>query len=206
MFKKLKNYLQNCEQDFQKIEPNRRTELEGLADYFSKKFQKKETPQVIVICTHNSRRSHLGQIWLAAAADFYGLPRVETFSGGTEATAFFPAAVEALRGAGFKIENETPTAANPIYKIRWRRGGAGLAAFSKTFDDAANPQKNFAAVLVCKSADEACPVVFGADFRLPLPYDDPKISDETPFQKEKYAERCHEIARDMLWVMRNAQV
>mgnify|MGYP000733479600 CR=1 FL=1 len=56
------------------------------------------------ICTHNSRRSHLAQIWAATAAYYYAIPNIQTFSGGTEATAFNPRAVAAMERAGFKIE------------------------------------------------------------------------------------------------------
>ncbi len=207
MFKKLQSFCQELEHEFSKITPARREQLSKLAAYFSKKYQSvspEARPKVTVICTHNSRRSHLAQIWLAAAADFYHLPKIETFSGGTEATAFFPAAVAAMVRAGFKIENSTPEIANPVFQIRWKRGQKNYPAFSKKYDDAPNPTKNFAAVLVCSSADEACPVVFGADFRLSLPFDDPKKSDGTAFQKEIYDARCREIGREMLWVMRMA--
>ena len=72
-----------------------------LSQYFSDQYKSGKTPQAIVICTHNSRRSHLGQLWLAIGADFFELPQLETFSGGTEATAFNPRAVAALHRVGF---------------------------------------------------------------------------------------------------------
>jgi hypothetical protein len=54
--------------------------------------------------------------------------------------------------------------------------------------------------MVCAEANESCPIVPGADFRLGLPYQDPKAFDNTPQQNEKYDERCRQIAREMFYV------
>jgi hypothetical protein len=158
---------------------------------------------LVVICTHNSRRSHIGQVWLAVAADYFNLPDIHTFSGGTEATAFNIRAVHAFQKLGFRIEavgekNE----GNPIYEVAWREQMMPYQAFSKRYEDAPNPQGQFAAIMVCSEADEACPSVFGCDFRLPLPYEDPKKFDGTALEQEKYEERIRQIGREMLFVMR----
>ena len=51
--------------------------------------------------------------------------------------------------------------------------------------------------MTCSSADEACPIIPGADFRLTLTYRDPKESDGTPEESATYDERCAQIAREM---------
>ena len=54
---------------------------------------------LIFICTHNSRRSQLAQVWAGTAARVFGIAGVETFSGGTEVTAFNPRAIAAAERA-----------------------------------------------------------------------------------------------------------
>lgn len=172
-----------------------------LSDYLAKKFKHQETPKVIVICTHNSRRSHLGQIWLAVAANYYDLPKIETFSGGTEATAFNPRAVAALQRVGFQIDqNEFVTPTNPIYEIKWSIDQVPYLAFSKKYDTPPNPTEKFAAIMVCTEADKGCPIIPNVELRLPLPYDDPKAFDDTLQEAAKYDERCRQIGREILFV------
>lgn len=154
---------------------------------------------LIFICTHNSRRSHFGQVWAQTAALFYGLEDIHTYSGGTEATAFNPRAVEALKRAGFEIEAKGE--GNPIYTIKFSDEEKGLVAFSKEYGHPSNPKRNFAAVMTCSEADTACPMVPGASGRFPLHYIDPKESDGKPNEAETYDDRCFQIAVEMFYVM-----
>ncbi len=81
---------------FEEIPAGRKATLLKLADYIFGKRSAGQAVQVTVICNHNSRRSHMGQLWLLTAAAWYGIDGVYSFSGGTEATAFHPNAVPAL--------------------------------------------------------------------------------------------------------------
>ena len=188
--------------EFPQIPPSRRALLQQLATYLLGKFRTGNTPRVNVICTHNSRRSHMGQFWLAAGADFFGLPELQSFSGGTEATAFHPRAVTALRELGFVLEPDSP-GPNPVYTVRWNAGGSTppYRAFSKVYSAPPNPDSDFAAVLVCTEADAGCPVVLGSDFRLALPFEDPKVADGTPYAAERYRERARDIGREFLYCL-----
>ncbi len=150
------------------------------------------------ICTHNSRRSHLGMIWAAVAAHVAGLS-ITTFSGGTEATALNPIMVAALQRAGFRVDN--PGGENPHYRVSFAEGVAPLICFSKRYDDPVNPASGFAAVMTCAEADEHCPVISGADLRVALTYDDPKAADGTPEEVERYDERLRQIGRELLWAL-----
>ena len=207
LLEKIATVCTTLEKEFSLISAERKRQLDSLSDYFTHKFQQNETPKIIVICTHNSRRSHLGQIWLAVAAAYYNLPKIETFSGGTEATAFNIRAVSAMQKIGFEIdtqENISPT--NPIYAINWLNEEVLYKAFSKKYDAAANPSSNFAALMVCTSADKGCPIVSGADFRVALPFDDPKAFDDTPLEATKYTERAYQIGREMLYVLNRVRL
>ena len=145
----------------------------------------------------------MAQLWTQAVVHGAGLTHVHTYSGGTEATAFHPNAVEAMQGCGFRI-TMTREGANPLYGVRYAEGAEAMPVWSKTFDDAANPHDNFAAVMTCSDADEACPVVPGAAARFSLPYRDPKESDNTADAQTVYASRSREIAREMQYVIRRA--
>jgi hypothetical protein len=141
----------------------------------------------------------MSQLWAHTAADYYGLSGVETFSGGTEATAFHPRAVAAMRRAGFRVE-KIGQGQNPIYQIWYRGEAPPLPAFSKVYDQAPNPGSGFGAVMTCAQADQACPVVAGAAARIALAYEDPKAFDGTDREAEMYDTRCRQIAREMLYV------
>jgi len=175
--------------------------LERLSDFVVSKLADGRPVRLVFICTHNSRRSHLCQFWAQAAARYYSIPSVETFSGGTEATAFNPRAVAALRRAGFVIEFFSD-GKNPVYEVWYEPGMEPVQAFSKIYDAPPNPKEGFAAIMTCSSADAACPRVTGAVERIAIPYDDPKEADGSERQAEVYDERCRQIAREMLFVFR----
>lgn len=191
-------------QSFDKIPPQRRKVLDQIADYIFKKQLDKAPTRLIVICTHNSRRSHIGQLWLQAGAQHFGVPNVEVFSGGTEATAFHPNAVAALRRAGFDIEVR-PNGENPTYRVHIPLAHPmTLHVFSKKFDQPPNPTKDFAAIMVCSEADAGCPFVPGAEARFAVPFEDPKRFDGTPEEAIGYDESVYEIGRAFLYVMARA--
>lgn len=203
---KLTRLQTELSRDFSEIPPERKAKSERLAAYLSQKFAAGKTPALTVICTHNSRRSHLGQILAAFAADTYGLPKIRTFSGGTEATAFNPRAVKALRTLGFEITSANENDTNPFYEVSWRADLQPLTAFSKKYDSAPNPTENFAAIMVCTEADAGCPFVPGCDFRLSLPYLDPKAADDTKEEAFTYLAKVTEIGRGMFYVMSRVEV
>lgn len=208
-YEKLSNYVISLPQDFNQISIERKQDLESIGDYIIKKIEKKREVPVIVICTHNSRRSHMGQIWMQIAATYYKISNITTYSGGTEGTTFNPRAVAAMKRAGFKIIQSQETIGesdeNFKYLVSFNENGQEFQLFSKKYDHELNPQRDFAAVMVCSQADEACPIVAGADVRFVIPYEDPKDFDNTDVEVEKYDERCRQIAREMFYLMSYAK-
>ena len=192
----LDSYLAARESERALITAERHAELMRLAGYLRGRIDAGETARLLFVCTHNSRRSQLAQLWAAAAGDRYGVP-VETYSAGTESTAFHPRAVAAVERAGFLVERQDESD-NPIYLVRMRSTETPVACSSKLVDTALLPGQLFAAVMVCNAADAACPFVAGAELRMPLTYVDPKVSDGTPDEAATYDERCAQIARQML--------
>ena len=195
----LKDYTSDIESKFEKIPGDRKAQLDKLARYIKTKHASGEPSNLVFICTHNSRRSHMSQLWAQTAAYYFGLENVHCYSGETEATAFNPRTVRALREAGFKI-NQTDSTANPLYLVSYAEGIAPVKGFSKTYNDPVNPRDNFAAIMTCSHADKTCPMVDGATTRVSIPYEDPKVADNTPEEEKRYAERCHQIATEMFFI------
>jgi arsenate reductase len=199
MYTKLHKTIDLLIQQFNHIPNKRKVLLREVADYIVSELHQKKNVKLNFICTHNSRRSHLAQIWTQTAAAHYGIDGVQTYSGGTEATAFNPRAVAAVERAGFDVNN--PGGDNPRYKVKYAEDAKSMICFSKTFDDDFNPDTNFAAIMTCSDADENCPFVPGASFRKAVTYLDPKESDGTDREQETYDKRCHQIGREMLYLM-----
>lgn len=197
----LQKYMESLPGEFSKISPERQEKLKSIANYISMEWLAKKEINPLFICTHNSRRSIMSQVWLATAASYYKVTGVTTYSGGTEATAFNIRAVNALKRAGFTVQKEESEPSNPRYQVLISKQVAPITCYSKKYDAPANPQEGFFAIMVCSDADAACPVVHGADKRFSLPYDDPRLSDKTPSEEKTYDERCRQIAREMFFVM-----
>lgn len=181
------------------ISAERKEILKPLASYIQHKRDSNEAIRLNFICTHNSRRSHLSQIWAQTMAHHFDIRNVYCYSGGTEATAMFPKVGEILTNQGFIIQ-KLSVGDNPVYAVKYDSKEAAIICFSKKYDDVFNPAGNYGAVVTCNSADEACPIVFGAEIRFPVKYDDPKAFDGTALENEKYTERSLEIAQEMWWV------
>ncbi|CAM4396047.1 arsenate-mycothiol transferase ArsC [Flavobacterium terrigena] len=181
------------------VSEERKEVLQPLIDYVQNKVDNQEEIRLNFICTHNSRRSHLSQIWAQTMAFQFGIQNVFCYSGGTEATAMFPKVSETLMNQGFEILKLSESQ-NPVYSVKFSENQHPIICFSKTFDDGFNPKSGFAAIMTCSSADEGCPFIAGAEKRLPIRYSDPKEFDGTEFMNEKYEERSLEIASEMYFV------
>jgi len=181
------------------ISESRKEVLQPLADYIQSKVNNNLEIRINFICTHNSRRSHLSQIWAQTIASYFAIKNVFCYSGGTEATAVYPMVIKTLNQSGFKI-NALSNDKNPIYSIKYSNNEHPIIGFSKTLDDDFNPQSQFAAIMTCSQADGGCPFIAGAEQRTPITFEDPKAFDNTPQQEEKYKERSLQIATEMLFV------
>lgn len=198
LYPTIQQYLQTAEKDFDKIPADRKVELQKIATHIREKLNSEKKVSLIYICTHNSRRSHMGQLWGMAAATYYNIAGVSTYSGGLEVTAFNANAIKAVEAAGFKVDKKSDTT-NPKCDVYYSSSAAPVVAFSKKYTDAANPHSNFIAVMTCSHADENCPLVSGASFRIATPYEDPKEADGKPNQDQVYNERCKQIATEVLY-------
>ncbi len=182
------------------IMSERKEILSSLTAFIKEKVNNHQPVNINFICTHNSRRSHLSQIWMKTLADHLRIPNVFCYSGGTEVTAMASGVVTTLKSQGFSI---TPISdgANPVYAVKYAKNTQPIIGFSKRYDDAFNPEESFAAIMTCSQADGGCPFIAGAEKRIPITFEDPKLFDGTDQEKEKYLERSVQIATEMLYVL-----
>lgn len=189
----------NLEQD--QISDQRKEELKDLAASSSQIFSEYGILNITIICTHNSRRSQLAELWIRTLAHHYELDNIYTYSGGTEGTAFNQRMVQAIASAGWEV-SQLDESENPKYHIAHSDEDRNtFIMYSKVYDENYNPQKDFLAILVCNSADKACPIVHGAAQRVALPYLDPKAFDDTEKESEAYADKVREIGREMIYML-----
>ncbi|WP_278352493.1 MULTISPECIES: arsenate-mycothiol transferase ArsC [Weeksellaceae] len=203
MYTELSSIIENLKP--RAISGERKETLKPLIDFIQKKVDKKEVVNINFICTHNSRRSHLAQIWSQVASAHYAVPAVNCFSGGTEETALFPKVEDTLTNQGFNIFKISESS-NPIYAIKYSDNALPIIGFSKKYDNQFNPVSGFVAIMTCSQADGGCPFIAGAEQRIPITYEDPKISDGTSEQTRVYEERSLEIANEMFYVFSKIKI
>ena len=130
LFVALNSLIEKLTKEFEVIPADRKGMLNQLTRFVQSKVETGEKIYLNFICTHNSRRSHIAQLWAQAAAYHYGVPNLFCFSGGTEATALNPRAVNAMQEAGFTIIRKEE-GDNPVYDVRFSDPGTPIIAFSK---------------------------------------------------------------------------
>jgi len=193
-------YVAEVANDLGKVTPERRLVLDEIAANITGRLREGKTADLTFICTHNSRRSHMSQIWAQTAAYYYGIPGIRAYSGGTETTACNCRTVAAMRRVGFDIQDLT-AGDNPIYEVRYAEDRPAIRAYSKKYNVDSNPRHDFIALMTCSIADKSCPVVDGASARFAIHYADPRLCDDTPTETAAYDDRCREIAREMFYIM-----
>jgi arsenate reductase len=104
--------------DISSISEERKKKLQLLVDFIQVKKNANEAIKLNFICTHNSRRSHLSQVWGQTMAFYFDIKNVMCYSGGTEATAVFPMVINTLKNTGFYISSNGAQE-NPIYDVKY---------------------------------------------------------------------------------------
>ncbi|MDR7210229.1 protein-tyrosine-phosphatase [Flavobacterium piscis] len=197
VFPALAEYLKSI--NLNSISGERKEILQPLVAYIQNKVDHQKQIRINFICTHNSRRSHLSQVWAQTAAAFFQINNVFCYSGGTEATSLFPMVAKTLANSGFNVLTAM-SGDNPVYAIKYAPNEHPVIGFSKKYDDEFNPESEFAAIMTCSQADGGCPFIAGAEKRIPITFEDPKAFDNTTQQSEKYEERSLQIATEMFYV------
>ena len=197
LFPEIEKLISNLQPET--ISEERKTILKPLTAFIQEKVSNRQEIRINFICTHNSRRSHLSQVWAQTLAYHFNIKNIFCYSGGTESTALFPMAAKTLQNSGFEIKTLSE-GNNPIYSIKYTENEHPIVGFSKKLDDDFNPKSEFAAIMTCSQADGGCPFIVGAEKRIPITFEDPKAFDNTPQQVEKYNERSLQIATELFYV------
>jgi len=199
MTEKLTSTLATLASKTSSVSMERQAVLEPLVEYVLDRQRANETTRLNFICTHNARRSHISQLMAAASAMANDLENIECYSGGVEVTRIHPNAIGALEELGFEF-NGSDDGDNPVFLVDL--GEANLIeVFSKKYDDDSNPPSDFAAVMVCSSAEEACPYVEGASKRISVTFEDPKEFDGQDDAVKGYVQGSLEIGAEIYYVM-----
>ena len=181
-----------------KLAEDRKKILLKISKKITQEYTKNNVVNLNFICTHNSRRSQLGQVWAFYAANYFNL-NIHAFSGGTEVTAFYKNTVKTLQSAGFEFVVLDLSHENPKYAITFKDSKNAILGFSKRFDDETN-KSPFIAITTCNNADENCPFIPNALERFHLPFVDPKFSDGTPEQESAYLKINEQIAAEVFFI------
>ena len=200
----LRPYVEQILAELDQVSPERRETLDKIAEEIAVRLKYRKSANLTFICSHNSRRSHMSQLWVQTASCYYGFDEVHSFSGGTEATACNARTVTALRRVGFSVVSTTQEE-NPEYLIQFSDQRPPVRAYSKLYDAEGNPKEDFIALMCCSRADKTCPIVHGATSRYAIHYVDPKLCDDTEEETSQYDARCREIAREMFYIMSQVQ-
>jgi protein-tyrosine-phosphatase len=191
-------YIQNLIEEvrFSVTDQGRQLILQSISEYLTKKAKSGDEANLMFVCTHNSRRSQLAQVWAILLSEKLNVKNLDFYSAGTETTAFHPNAVGTLQRSGVNIITDE-VGANPKYFLNELEGFQNQRFWSKAIGDPSLPKKDFAAIMVCSDADVNCPMVPGAEERFSLTFDDPKISDGKRDSDQVYDKRSRQIALDI---------
>ena len=181
------------------IDKKRTDLLTKIAQFISSELMADKKVHLNFICTHNSRRSQLCQVWASYAVNYFKLKNIDCYSGGTAVTAFYRNTVKTLQEVGFNFEIIEFSHQNPVYKISYKNCTKPIIGFSKLYDDSYN-KKPFIAITTCSNAEENCPFIPDAIERFHLPFTDPKISDGTKSQAETYLKTSKQIAGEIYFI------
>lgn len=180
------------------LSENRKNLLLKISQGILEEYNKKGIVNLNFICTHNSRRSQLAQVWGFFAAEYFNL-NIYSYSGGTEVTAFFRNTVKTLQKVGFTFNLQNFSHQNPKYVISFEGSSKSMLGFSKRFDHQEN-RNPFVAITTCSNADTNCPLIPEAILRFHLPFVDPKSSDGLDNQDETYLKTNQQIAAEIYYI------
>jgi arsenate reductase len=180
------------------ITEDRKIVLSNIVAAIAQEYSENKTVNLNFICTHNSRRSQLGQVWSFFAATYFNL-NINAFSGGTEVTAFYKNTVKTLQKVGFEFQLTDFSHQNPTYQISFNGTENTTLGFSKLYSNPINTEP-FMAITTCNNADTNCPFIPTASHRFHLPFIDPKHSDGTTEQEDTYLQTSIQIAGEVYFI------
>ena len=192
MHSALAQYIEARTTEFGLVETDRRLRLDAIASYVRSKVRQQRAASLLFLGRHNSRRSHLAQVWAQTVAAWCEVGVVISYSAGVQPTRLAPAAVDALRRAGFVVDlGQDPSTA----KVSFRADAPPMICYAKDYEALQVPQRNWCAVSVDAGVAAGFPALDEAEERVVLPLEDP---DDDAL--------CARVARDLLYAFTQVPV
>ncbi|MCG1037755.1 hypothetical protein [Polaribacter sargassicola] len=191
-----KFFLNAFEKTF--LNSERRDILLNIANKIIEEYNNNKLVNINFICTHNSRRSQMAQVWAFFAAQYFNL-NINSFSGGTEITSFNRNTIKTLQKASIKFQLDDFSHQNPKYLISFKGISKTLLVFSKRYDYKEN-KTPFIAITTCDNANAKCLFIPEASRRFHLPFEDPQSSENTELRDKKYLEINEKIAAEIYFI------
>ena len=145
---------------------------------------------VVLLCTHNSRRSQYCEIWSKYFSSTYK-NKINFFSAGLVKTTVHKQIYRSLERVGIEVDKNSSVNIENIT----------IAPFSKTLSDI--NKKQFISIMTCSDSEKSCPVDPRSLINLQLFYDDPKRYDNTPEEAEEYDKTSFMIACEINFILKN---
>ena len=161
--------------------------LELIANELNKKI--KETNVLVFLCTHNSRRSQICEVWGSIFSLIYK-KEILINSAGTIKTSVHKEIFNVLKKCGVSVnENEEIAFKNLLIKLK-----------SKTLDQI--DAKKFIAIMTCSDAEKSCPIDSRSVKNINMFFKDPKVYDNTKYMEEEYLKTNSNIAEELNYIFK----
>jgi len=156
----------------------------------------KNYPNIIFICTQNSRRSQFAETW-AHTFNFIFKKNIKIYSGGTSKGKLNSRTINVLKTNGFKVKKESNK-----YFLNFSENYNSVPLHSKHINEL-YLKDNFITIMTCSDADKNCPVISNSLSKILLSYEDPKKFDDTNQETNKYIETSQQIALELFYIFKN---
>tara|TARA_B100001758_G_scaffold60411_1_gene50141 strand:+ start:897 stop:1508 length:612 start_codon:yes stop_codon:yes gene_type:complete len=195
LFPALNNYCDKMLDSFSLISNDRKKILDDISSKINGYVQNDKELNLLFVCTHNSRRSQFAQVWAHLAINYFGLLNIHSFSCGSEQTIIHENTIIALESFGFRVQREKSNKTNFYFS-----DNLCIECFSKTFLHNSLPNNQIISLMTCDDADKNCPFIAGSLSRISLPYNDPKIYDDSSECTVEYKNTSNHIAQEIFYI------
>jgi len=169
---------------------NPEKDKKNLLDDIISKIQKslKITNNIVFLCTHNSRRSQLCQVWGIILSKIYNID-LKFNSAGTEKTEVNKNILYCFSHIGLEVKGN-----KIIYE------DLSISLHSKLLDEI-QPNK-FISIMTCSDAEKSCPSDSRSIKNISMTYQDPKVFDYKEKEKDEYLKTSKLIAKELNYVLK----
>jgi len=195
LFSALNNYCDKMVDSFASISNNRKKKLDDISSKINEYVQNDKELNLLFVCTHNSRRSQFAQVWAHLAINYFGLLNLNSFSCGSEQTIIHKNTIIALESFGFRVQKVKSNITNFYFSENLY-----VKCFSKTFHHNSLPDNQIISLMTCDDADKNCPFIAGSLSRISLPYNDPKVYDDSSECMAEYKKTSNHIAQEIFYI------